>query len=611
MAELRITELDFEQLKENFKTFLRDKPEYTDFDFDGSGWSVLLDVLAYNTHINAFIANFAANESHLTSAFVRNCVVARAKELGYTPRSKTAARAYLSLTAESSAASSTTYSAISSVQLEVGKKFLSNLDGKSFEFVVLKPYVLERQAGSGPIFTYATTEAVELVQGDFLTYFWSVDTQQPDQRFIIPNDNVDISTLTVSVQKSSVDASSTVFSLADTFVEFDSDNNAYWIWETDDGKYELEFGDGVLAKMLDDGNIIKVTYVVTDGKDANKCNTFTYPGTIGGITKVTPTLFDSLTPAYGGADRETIESIKFNSVRQYAAQKRAVTQVDYEAILLEKFTAAEAIAVWGGETQIPPQYGKVYISIKLADGLVLTQTIKDQIINDILAPYTILSITPVIVEPEYLQLVIDTDIRYNRRLTSKSINEIEIIVKDAVSKFSSTNIGKFNQEFLYSQFLGDLIDSDASIINGFVTINFKKKFEAEVEKNREYIIKFDNPIKMGSLSCTGFVVADTYVPAVDEANPTYILRDVEGTIKVFRVTPTGESLLSGTASSVGTVDYETGVVTLNGFIPSAIFDPTNSLFIEATPQNPDITVSTNSIIKIDDADVTVNVEAVY
>lgn len=611
MADIRVTELDFEQIKQNFKAYLRSQPEYTDFDFEGSGWTVLLNALAYHSHYMAFHAAFQANESHLTSAYVRNSVASRAKELGYTPRSITAARAYVTVVAESSANASATYGSTASVQLEVGKKFISSIDGRPYEFIPLKPYVLERQPGSGPVYTYQSTEPVELVQGSLLSYYWTVDSQQPDQRFIIPNDNVDTSTISVTVQKSSVDATSTVFYPAKTFIEFDSDNNAFWLWETDDGKYELEFGDGILGKMLEDGNIIRVDYVVTDGPAANKCRSFNYASTIGGITKITTSLYDTLTPAYGGAARETIESVKFNAVRQYAAQNRAVTKVDYEAILLEKFPAAEAISVWGGETQTPPQYGKVYISVKLADGLVLTQTIKDQIVNDILAPYTIISVTPVVVEPEYLELVVAADVRYNRRLTPRSINDIRITVAQAISDYSDTKIGKFNQQFWYSQFLNAIIDSDASIINGFVTVNFKKKFTPEIDKIAEYVIQFGNEIIPETIECSGFIVSDTYTPEIGEASPSYIMRDVDGVMTVFRVTEDGETMLPGTSGIVGEVNYETGIITLNGFNPIGVYDATGELSILAKPKNPDIQVSTNTIIRINDADVSIDVEAVY
>ena len=339
-GKMQITELDFDNIKSNLKTYMKGQSTFTDYDFEGSGLSVLLDVLAYNTHYNAFMANMAANEMFLDTAVKRNSVTSHAKTLGYTPTSVKAPVAYVDVTVNDANTASITMNA--------GHAFSTTISGTTYQFVNTTARILQPTAG---VYTYSN---IPIYEGTWVTTKFTKDSTDADQRFIIPNANVDISTLSVTIQTSSSDTTLTTYTKANNLVEVKSTTSAFFIQETIDGEWEIYFGDGIVGKALTDGNIVILAYVVTNGDDANGANAFTSTSTIGGFSNISVA---TQTAAADGGAAEGLDAIKYNAPFSYAAQNRTVTAADYKAIIPQLYSNVKAIAVWGGEYNSPAVYG--------------------------------------------------------------------------------------------------------------------------------------------------------------------------------------------------------------------------------------------------------------
>jgi hypothetical protein len=375
-TNLRVDELDFETIKENLKLFLKQQDQFLDVNFDASGINILLDVLAYNTYYNATYLNLAATENFLATAQRRNSVVNLARSLNYTPRSRSSAKIYgtITLTATGSP---------TNVELPTYTRFEGTVDGTTYAFVTPEPVTLFNTTGS----TYQETE-VELVQGRFASERYVVDLNNPDQRFLINNSNVDTSTIRVRIQTSASDTTTRVFFNPDNVVEVTGTTLAYFLEEVEDGKFELIFGDNVVGRALDAGNIVYIDYIVSDGADANGISNLTLVSTVSGVTNATWVADD---PAAGGEERESIERVRFNAPKFYTAQNRTVTAEDYLALVLRQPNVGSA-AVWGGEDNDPPQYGRVFIAIRPTTGTALTQFEKTAIIDTVIKPKKILTV---------------------------------------------------------------------------------------------------------------------------------------------------------------------------------------------------------------------------
>ena len=363
-GKMEITQLDFDTIKGNLKTYMKGQSEFTDYDFEGSGLNVLLDVLAYNTHYNAFMANMAANEMFLDTAVKRNSVTSHAKALGYTPTSTKAPVAYVDVTVNNANTASVTMTA--------GHAFNTTISGTTYQFVNTTARILQPTAG---IYVYSN---IPIYEGTWVTTKFTKDVNDADQKFIIPNDNVDISTLSVTVQTSAEDTTLTTFTKANNLVEVKSTTNAFFIQETVDSEWEVYFGDGVVGAALIDANIVILSYVVTNGTQANGANSFTSATPISGFSDIT---IATQTAAADGAAQEGIDAIKYNAPFSYAAQNRTVTAADYKAVIPQLYANVKALAVWGGEYNSPAVYGKVYISILPKTGTSLTTATKTSIIN--------------------------------------------------------------------------------------------------------------------------------------------------------------------------------------------------------------------------------------
>ena len=395
--KLIVSDFDFDSVKANLKTFLQNQPEFSDYNFEGSGFAVLLDTLAYNTHYLGFNANMFVNESYLDSADIRKNVVALAKAIGYTPSSVRAPMAEVDITINNASGSS--------VLMNKGTTFTSSVDGTGYNFLTNEDITITPSAG---VYKFSN---VKLYEGTLVTFKYTVDSSDADQKFLIQNVNADTSTLKVTVQNSISDSTLTTYSLATGLRGINDESKIYFLQETDNGKFEVYFGDGVIGKKLEDGNIVILEYIVTNKLEANGASTFELGSNIGGFSNVTITTKSN---AQGGSEAETKESIRYNAPLQYTSQDRAVTATDYESIVKTLYPNALSVSAWGGEDDETPVYGVVKISIKAASGSTLTEATKNSIVKGLI-PYNVASVRPEIVDPETTSILITSNAKYDKK----------------------------------------------------------------------------------------------------------------------------------------------------------------------------------------------------
>ena len=592
--KLVVSDFDFDNIKSNLKTFLQDQPEFSDYNFEGSGFSVLLDILAYNTHYLGFNANMLVNEVYLDSADIRKNIVSLAKMLGYTPSSVKAPAANISIVVNNATGSSLT--------MDKGTTFTSTVDGTTYQFVTNQVSTITPLDG-----VYRFTDII-IYEGTLVTYRYTVDSSDVDQKFIIPSVNADTSTLKVTVQNSSVDTTSSVYSLATGVRSLDNTSKVYFLQETDTGKFEIYFGDGVLGKKLSDGNIVILEYVVTNKEESNGASAFTLSSTIDGFSDVSIT---TNSVAQGGSEAESKESIRFNAPLQYTAQDRAVTSTDYETLVRSLYPNALSISAWGGEEDETPVYGVVKISIKAASGSTLTNQTKTEIVNS-LRQYNIASVRPVIIDPETISVILNSTVRYDSKLTTKTAATIKSDVISSLTNYNTNILQRFDGIFRYSKVTGLIDDADASIVSNITTVRVRKSFTPSFNTSTRYDIYFRNAFYNphtghnaamgGILSSSGFII---------DGNTNEMFLDDDGSGNIRRYYFDGGVRVYAN-NTQGTVNYTTGQVTLNSLNITSVSNIRGStstvIEITVTPNSNDIVPVRNTIVEIDIANSTVTVE---
>ena len=589
-GKMEITELDFDNIKSNLKTYLKGQTEFTDFDFEGSGMSVLLDTLAYNTHYNAFMANMAANEMFLDTAVKRNSVTSHAKALGYTPVSVKAAIAYVDVTVNDANTAS--------VVMPVGYAFNTTISGVGYQFVNVTTRTLQPTAG---VYTFSN---IPIYEGSWVTTNYTVNTNDSDQKFILNNDNVDISTLLVQIQTSSSDTTITTYTLANNLVEVKSTSTVYFTQETLDGEWEVYFGDGVVGTALVDGNIVQLSYVVTNGTAANGAQSFTAAGALSGFNNINIAIQSA---ASGGAVAEKIDTIKYNAPFSYAAQNRTVTAADYKAIVPQLYSNVKAIAVWGGEYNSPAVYGKVYISILPNTGTALTTSTKASIVT-LLKDYNVVSVTPEVIDLETTKVVPTINFKYDANATTQSASALASLITTSITSYSTSQLEKFESVFRYSKFTTLIDDVNPAILNNITNIKISKTFKPTLGSALKYTISFSNALYNphsghlasiagvtagGILSSTGFTLAGN-------TETWYLEDDGAGIVKTYYVSGTSKVYQ---AASVGTIDYTTGDVVLTKIDIATVGDvdgaTSTSIRILVQPASNDVVPVRNQILEID------------
>jgi hypothetical protein len=593
---LDISELDFENIKGSLKRFLSNQNEFKDYDFEGSSLAILLDLLAYNTHYLAYNANFVANEMFLDTAQLRSSVASLAKLVGYTPNSARAPIADLKLVINDGTGSSIT--------IPAGTKFTSSIDDLTYSFVTVADKTVQ------PIDGVYTAQSLNVYEGTYVSYNYTYDEQDIDQRFLISSDRVDTTTIKVVIQNSASDVTTNVYTKATSITELDGTSKVFFLQEAEDGQYEIYFGDGVIGKKLDDGNIINVSYVVTNKTEANGATAFTLAGSISGFTDITVTVNSS---AQGGAEPESLQSIKKNTPDFYSSQDRAVTIEDYKSKVKQLYANTQAVSAWGGENAETPFYGRVYISILPTSGSNLTESTKARIITD-LKKYSVASVTPVIIDPEITNVLLTSTVKFDEKSTTKVADTIKSDVITTITNYNSNTLQKFDTMFRHSKLTGLIDDTDESILSNVTTVRLRKSFVPTIGSSTKYTINFANSLynphsghnsaSGGILSSTGFKVDG------DATNVWFLDDDGQGNVRRYRM---DGSVRSYANSTQGTINYLTGLVEVNSLNVSNIENIRGaaSTVIEVTvkPNSNDLVPIRNQILEIDVANSSVTVEA--
>jgi hypothetical protein len=595
-TKLEISELDFDGIKSNLKTFLSQQNEFTDYDFEGSGMSVLLDVLAYNTHYLGYNANMLANEMYLDSADLRSSVVSLAKQVGYTPTSCTSSTATLTVLVNDATGASLTMSR--------GTKFSTTVDGQSYSFVN------NADVSITPVSGVYQFDNLTVYEGSYLNYKYTANTSDIDQRFIIPNDSVDTTTLTVKVQESSSDATTNTYTLATGITGLDSTSKVYFLQEVEGGRFEVYFGDGVTGKAIEDGNIVILDYINGNRDAPNGATTFSLSGTIGGFSSATIT---TVSNASGGTGLESITSIKYNAPRDYSAQDRAVTTEDYKTLVKSLYANAQAVQVYGGEDAATPDYGKVYISIKAKSGSNLTTATKESLVQS-LKSYAVASVTPVIIDPETTFITLVVNFRYNSGITTKDVSTLQTNVLTKIASYNNDTLEDFAGMFRYSKLIEAVNDADTSILSNITTVKMYKYFTPTLNSGLKYTLSYNNALynpHSGHNSSGGGVISSSGFKVNNDSslNEHFLDDDGAGNLRLY--------YLSGTArvytdATYGTVDYATGEVVLTSAHITSIsnIDGASSTQVRvfATPSSNDIVPVRNQVLSIDTSNSTITGE---
>lgn len=572
--------LDFDGIKNELKSFLMGQDKFSDYNFEGSGLSVLLDVLSYNTHYNALYTNLAVNEAFLDSASKRNSVVSKAKELGYVPTSYRAATTQLNVLFSFLSSFNDSY-----IELPKFTRFYSKGDNVVYNFYTTQSYIAYRNNK-----TYSFKN-IEVKQGTPLQYRYVVAN---DTLYTIPNKNVDITTLKVTVQDNLSSSTYEIFKSSNSILELDANHLVYFVKEIDNEYYQIEFGDGVVGKKLTVGNVVTLEYMTCDGESANELTSFSYGGKT--FSSAQSVIVNVNTPSFGGSGLESIESIKYNAPHYYTAQNRCVTAEDYKTLILSNFPETKSVIVWGGEENVPPVYGNIYISIIPKSGETLTTTEKNILINDILKPRQMIATHNVFVNPFYIKLLLNVTYYYNPNKTNLYSNDISQIILNKILDYNQENLINYGGVFRQSNVTNIIDNCDASIQNSNINAKMLISFDIYYNKPSTYKIILYNPI-FNYTSANEAILSNGLVVS-DNPNVTSYIDDVpitgtdQGNLRLFYYVGSEKKLLR----YVGTVNYLTGEILIENIV---ILNTTSfSLDLMITPNSVDIISKLNQVVML-------------
>lgn len=590
---LPVNQLDFNTLRANLRTYLEGQDRFKDYDFDGSNISVLLDILAYNTYQNAFYLNMIGNEMFLDTATLRDSVVSHAKELNYLPRSYTSAAATLQVKINVSNTAAFTET------IPQNYKFTSTTTTNTYTFSTAEPYIVTRNA-NGDFITQ-----IDVYEGFLLTERFVVNTSLTDQRFVLSNDRVDTDSIEVFVAPSVGSSNTTEYTFTSSIFGLSANSTVYFLQAAEDGKYEIVFGDNVISKKPQNGNLISVNYRISSGNTVNGISSFTPQST---INTYTVSVQSVVSAAAGGAESESVSSIKYNATKYFQTQDRVVTKEDYKSLIIANFPEIKSISVYGGE-EIPvaPQYGKVVISPVTQTGNPVTQTTADRILAFV-RTRSPLSINPVLIDPDFLELYITTTVKYNVNQTTLTSNQIRTLVSNAINTFNNSNLIDFNKTFRYSKLVSDINSAHTSIVSNETSVLLTKTIVPLLNESFSETVNFGNEIKRDD-----YIVAR---PLTNEfslyssqftynSRPAYFGEDGAGKLFVYELTGTGRNILK---SDAGTVDYMNGIININGLIISDYSGSGITFF--GVPAKQDIRSLRNTVLQINNAQSVISVEAI-
>jgi len=592
-SQINVTDLDFDEIGDNLKAYLQGQDKLKDYNFEGSTMSVLVDLLAYASHIGAVNTNIAGSELFLDSAQIRKNVVSRAKDLGFVPASESCASAIVDIAINNVRNADGSSPTVAEMQLERGKIFETNFDGINYQFVVpntVKP------TQNGTTYNYAS---VPLVQGTYAQDQFIFDNQVGNPKFVLSNSRVDNSRIEVSVNSGGV---STAYTQATDVSNITTTSEVYYTQENEDGFREIYFGDGTLGAELIDGDVITVTYIIVDTVHCNGVKTFSQVSSINGYTDSTIT---TTSHASGGAEKEDIESIKFKATKFYTSQNRLVTLNDYKAKVKEYYPNADAVAVWGGEDNDPPQYGKVFLAIKPLNSDYLSGSEKNAIKNKLNA-LNMLTVRPEIVDAEIIKILLSTTFKYNERATTLSQGELETVVTNAINTYDSNNLTNFDAVFRHSNLVKTIDESNSAILSNTTNVRLQKKLEIKTGQLLGYTNTFGNgfynPTSGYNATNGGITTTTGFYSVGDATNVHYFDDDGKGNLR--------EYYLSGatriyTNSTAGTVDYSTGLITINAINITSTVNVDSTIDFTMIPNGNDVVATRGILVDISTSDVKV------
>jgi len=591
---LEVTEFDFDEVKTNLKTFLKAQDQFTDYDFEGSGMNILLDVLAYNTHYLGFNANMLANEMFLDSSSLRSSIVSHAKTLGYTPSSARAAKAIVDVTLNTNS---------DSLTMPAGTVFNTTVDGVGYKFSTITDVTKSNTGNSIPFLN------TDIYEGTFVTTRYTVDSSDIDQRFLLTDNRADTTTLTVKVQTSSSDSTTTTYTEATDITQVTASSNVYFLQEVEAGVFEIYFGDGIIGSALSDGNIIILTYIVSNKSLANGAALFDNAATIASVSDVAVA---TVAAASAGSEPETLQSIKYNAPLSYASQGRCVTAEDYKVYAKRFFPNTKSVSVFGGEggsfdTSLgvvsTPEYGKVFIAIESTTGNNLTDTEKSTLITA-LSPFTVASITPVIVDPQTTNLILGVTFQFDSSKTTETATSLASKINTTLTNYNTSNLAQFDGAFRHSKVTGLIDDTDTAITSNITTVTLAHNLTPTLSTATAYTIQLNNAFynpHSGHNSSSGGVLASTgFKVSGDTTNVQFFDDDGAGNIRRYIVVAGVRQYQDETA---GTITYSTGEIKINTINITSVeeVDEAASTFIRltVTPDSLDIVPVRNQILKID------------
>tara|TARA_B100000427_G_scaffold127282_1_gene105859 strand:- start:12288 stop:14222 length:1935 start_codon:yes stop_codon:yes gene_type:complete len=620
MPLLNFTGLDFDQIKSTLKDYLKSNSDFTDYDFEGSNLSTILNVLAYNTYITSYNANMVSNEVFIDSATLRENVVSLARNIGYLPRSKKASRVKINFFADISSVSPTPPTVVLKKGAVVGTS--KQFNGQSFVFGITEDKSVSVVDG------IASFDEVEVYEGQVIEQSFEYSTRNPFNKFILSNAGIDLDTLKVSVKPSPNSSVSLNYTRQDDLFDPDSGSTItgsspiYFIQEIEDEQYEIIFGDGIFGKKLEDGNQINVSYIKTTGEDANGIANFAFSGKLvytrnDSTTNVTSgiSLVTANESSSGGQAIESTESIKKYAPQVYATQNRALTANDYEILIPNKiYPETESISVYGGEELVPPQYGKVFISIKPRTGDFVSNAIKENIKRD-LKKYSVAGIVPEILDLKYLFIETDSKVYYNVNL-AKNVANVSTLAKSNIDKYSgSAELNKYGARFKYSKFLKIIDQSHESISSNITTIQIRRDLRIAVDQFAEYAVDFGNQFHISSME--GYNIRSTAFKVLDITDPVYLF-DIpnsdkkKGKISLFTLPGerTGPPVV--VRRNVGEIDYTKGRITLNpiNIVSGKSKDSVEILEISAIPESNDVIGLQDLYLQLDKSNVDMIVDEI-
>ena len=592
MPLVNFSNLDFQQVKTTLRDYLQANSNFTDYDFEGSNLSSILDVLAYNTYITSYNANMVTNEVFIDSATLRENVVSLARNIGYLPRSRTASRATISFFVNCDSI----VPPPATLTLKKGPvaRTQGSFGAQSFVFCILEDITVPVYDG------IATFDEIPVYQGTLVTNTFTYSRRNPDQRFILPNVGVDTNLITVTVKANEDATASVKYSAQDSLFDINSESKVYFLQEIEDERYELFFGDDIFGKALEEGNFVTVDYIISDGDAANGVNSFAFSGrltynrnSLGYNVTTGVSLVTTETQSAGGEEIEAVESVKKFAPRIYASQNRAVSANDYETLIPAKiYPETESITVFGGEDLIPPQYGKVFISIKPRSGDFLPNLMKENIKTK-LKKYAVAGIVPEILDLKYLYLEVDSKIYYNSNLAPNGAYVSSVVQNNAQKYAESSELNKYGARFKYSKFLKIIDDSNDSVTSNITTVQMRRDLRVVLNTAAEYQVGFGNEfhiksmdgynIKSSAFTVSG-VTENVYISDVPNTNRT------NGSLFLFTVPSVNSTTPTIIRRNVGTIDYQNGIVTLNPIIiESGKFKDGQSIVeISACPKSNDV-----------------------